>query len=102
MSWFRSKGPTQGEVKAYQMGQEASAEMATPFKVYQEQRFGPVHNNYLGVLRDCLQSALKGEDKPPLLVCRADMQVFEDNVNLLRTQMLDEKIKGGATPSRLP
>src|SRR5262245_9128952 len=90
MTWFRKKGPTPGEVRAYQMGQQAGDEMATAFQLYQEQRFGPVHTRYLDILRESLQDALKSEDKPPILVCRANLQVFEDNVKELRTQMFEE------------
>lgn len=90
MGWFSKKGPTQDEVRAYQIGQDAGAEMATAFNVYQQQRFGPIYGRYLDVLRDALQSALKDDSKPPLLVCRAHLQIFEENVKTLHTQMLDE------------
>lgn len=90
MAWFGKKGPIEGEVRAYQFGQQAGEEMATAFQLYQEQRFGPVHDRYLGVLRDALQLALKGEDKPPLLMCRAHVQVFEKQVGELKSQMFDD------------
>jgi hypothetical protein len=90
MSWFSKKGPTPREVRAYQMGQQAGEEMATAFRIYQEQRFGPVYIKYLNIFRDALQSALKQEDKPPLLMCRAHMDVIEENVKELRTQMFEE------------
>src|SRR5262249_23168441 len=90
MGWFAKKGPTEDEVRAFQMGEKAAQEMATAFRLYQDQRFGPVHEAYLRILRDALQSALKDEDDPPLLKSRAHLQVFEDNVGELRTQMFNE------------
>lgn len=90
MGLFSKKGPTRGEVHAYKQGQDAAAEMAAAFKLYREQRFNPVHHKYLGVLRDGLLSILKDNERPPLLMCRAHLQSFEDNVNILREKMWEE------------
>jgi hypothetical protein len=90
--WLRKKPLTAGEVKAYQSGQDFGAQMAQAFIAYQKKRFGPVHDNYLNVLRERLQNAVRSEDAPPLLIAKIEGDLFVENLDKLKMQMFDETI----------
>ena len=88
--WLGKKPLTADDVKAYQGGQDLGAEMGQAFNDYQRKRFGPVHNSYLNVLRERLQSALRSEEAPPLIIAKIESDLFVENLNELKMKMFDE------------
>jgi hypothetical protein len=87
--WFKKKPPVE-QTEPYQMGRQFSSEMIGVFEQLMKERFGPVYDNYLNVLRGNFQTAMQRTDAPPLTVARIDYKIFLDEVKSLQDKMLEE------------
>ena len=66
------------------MGRDLGSEMVGVFERFMKDRFGPVRDNYLSVLRGRFQAAMQRTDASPLLVARIEYKVFLENVDELQ------------------
>lgn len=93
MSDRKSEGPTARtpqEERAYQLGCQAGSNMTDALEAIMEQRFKPVFEGYLDVLRKHIHGSFSGTSGPPITVARAYMLAFVDNVDELRKKMTEE------------
>jgi len=81
------------EVNAEQVGEQASDHMARALQEYQQARFGPVHFDYLSIFKGRLENALRSDDSPPLLLAKIEVELFSQQIEKLRSRMLDETVR---------
>jgi hypothetical protein len=85
---FSNKPPS--EMTANQAGQETADHMARALQEYQQARFGRVHFDYLSIFRGRLQNALQSDDLPPLILAKIEVELFSQQIENLRSRMVDE------------
>ena len=90
--WLRRKLLTAAEVKAYKSGQELGNQMAQALSDYEKRRFEPLHETFLNVFRERLQSAVRSEEAPPLLMAKTEAELFCENLEKLKMELFDETI----------
>ena len=62
LSVRREPGPRPEDSEAYKMGQQAANSMTADLDAWMTSRFKPVFENYLGVLRGCIQKCFGRDD----------------------------------------
>jgi len=90
---FSNKPPTGDEGSASAGDQATGEHMARALREYQQARFGPIHADYLNIFRDRLQSALRSEERPPLLVANSEVDLFSAQIEKLKSKMFDETVR---------
>jgi len=81
------------EMSADPVGQETADHMVRALQEYQQARFGPVHFEYLSIFRGRLQNALQSEVSPPLLLAKIEVELFSQQIEKLKSRMLDETVR---------
>jgi hypothetical protein len=90
LGWFKPKQQDPKLTRAYQLGRETAENFANDLERLMQIRFGPVADNYLGVLQSQLDKCLNPTDAPPITVARIEYKVFMENLDELRDKMTAE------------
>jgi len=90
LGWFKPKQPDPKLTRAYQLGREMADNFANDLERLMQIRFGPVAENYLGVLQGQLNKCLNPTDAPPIIVARIEYKVFTENLDELCDKMTAE------------
>lgn len=84
------RGRTPEEESAFEKGRDFSNQLFGVFDTLMRERFDPVRERYLGILRNNVREALQATEGPPLTVARIEYKIFLDQVKDLEPQMLGE------------
>lgn len=100
MKWLKSlfgtqdADPTREEQakldRAFKIGQEAAQSMVADLDGFIASRFGHIKEAHLEILAKSIREALSQTDHSPILVARAGLDVFNENVTNTRTSMTAE------------
>jgi hypothetical protein len=90
LGWFKPKQQDPKLTRAYQLGRETAGNFADDLERLVQIRFGPVADNYLGVLQDLLNKCLNPTEAPPIIMARIQYKDFLENLDELRDKMTAE------------
>jgi len=76
--------------EAYELGQKAAQSFGKDVDAFAEPRFEEVRTNYMKVFRERLDQAEIDDEAPPLILARIEHNVFMDNVQKLKPQLVEE------------
>jgi len=88
--WLRPKGNRPEDSEAYKAGEAVGHDIASVILNYKQQRWNPVHDRYLGILRDNLRNAISDPGTPPITLASAHYAIFKENVENLPAEMYNE------------
>lgn len=90
LGWLKSKRQTPEQTRAYQLGRNLADSFSDDLDRVMKHRFGPMADNFLGVLQNQLNKCINPNDAPPLTVARIEYKIFLDELDEMRTKMIEE------------
>lgn len=76
--------------RAFRVGQEAAQSMVADLDGFIDSRFGHLKEAYLDILATGVRAALSQDEHSPILIARAELAVFNENVTGKREEMAGE------------